>query len=75
MSNDDRHIFISYSRKDILKVRAIKLELEQNTNVRYWMDLDGIESGEQFKQVIISAINRSDTVLFMLSDSSMHSDF
>jgi len=39
------------------------------------MDLDGIESGERFKKVIISAINRSDTMLFMLSCNSIKSEW
>lgn len=51
-------IFLSYSRRDLEQVKAIKDELEQATGVNCWMDLDGIESGEQFVNVIISAINR-----------------
>lgn len=68
-------IFISYSRHDLEKVKEIMAEIEQSTNARCWMDLDGIESGEQFENVIISAINRSDTFLFMLSEYSMKSEW
>ena len=68
-------IFISYSRADLERVKAIKAELERSTGALCWMDLEGIESGEQFEDVIISAINRSDTMLFMLSDCSMRSDW
>ena len=68
-------IFISYSRQDLKQVTKIKNELERETGSSFWMDLDGIESGEQFKKVIISAINRSPTMLFMMSTHSMHSDW
>lgn len=68
-------IFISYSRADLERVKAIKAELEHSTGALCWMDLEGIESGEQFENVIISAINRSDTMLFMLSESSMRSEW
>lgn len=68
-------IFISYSRHDLEKVKPIKEEIERITDASCWMDLDGIESGEQFKKVIISAINRCPTMLFMLSTHSIHSDW
>lgn len=68
-------IFISYSRYDLEEVRPIKEEIERITGASCWMDLDGIESGEQFKKVIISAINYSDTLLFMLSNRSMRSEW
>ena len=68
-------IFISYSRLDLERVKAIKQDVELTTGASCWMDLEGIESGEQFEKVIISAINRSDTMLFMLSKSSMNSEW
>lgn len=68
-------IFISYSRHDLEKVKEVMAEIEQSTGARCWMDLDGIESGEQFEKVIISAINRSATFLFMLSEYSMNSEW
>lgn len=68
-------IFISYSRADLERVKTIKTELERSTGALCWMDLEGIESGEQFENIIISAINRSDTMLFMLSESSMRSEW
>jgi len=68
-------LFLSYSRKDLERVKLIKDDLEQTTGVPCWMDLDGIESGEQFMSVIISAINRSDTLLFMMSEASMRSEW
>ena len=73
--NNDHDIFISYSRTDFELVQKIKSELESATGARCWMDLDGIESGEQFMNVIISAISRSDTLLFMMSEASMRSEW
>ena len=68
-------VFISYSRKDYEKVKAVKDEIDSLVGIDCWMDLDGIESGEWFKKVIISAINRHDTLLFMLTPNSMNSPF
>ena len=64
-------VFISYSRKDFEKVRDIKDEIDHLVGINCWMDLDGIESGELFKKVIFSAINRHDTLLFMLTPQSL----
>lgn len=66
-------IFISYCRKDIQKAKIIKEEIERSTSARCWMDLDGIESGSQFEDVIISAIDNARVVIFLLSDNSMQS--
>ena len=44
-----KEIFISYSRKDFEKVKAIKNEIDSELGIKCWMDLDGIESGEQFE--------------------------
>lgn len=68
-------VFISYSRKDYDKVKAVKDEIDRLVGIDCWMDLNGIESGEWFKKVIISAINRHDTLLFMLTPNSMNSPF
>lgn len=57
-----RVIFISYSRKDLEKVKAIKEEIEKATDTECWMDLEGIESGaQQFTQDIffINSCRRS----------------
>ena len=68
-------VFISYSRKDLELVKGIKKEIDRLVGIDCWMDLDGIESGEQFEDVIISAIDRSDTLLFMMSRASMTSEW
>lgn len=68
-------VFISYSRKDFTLVDGVKKEIDSSVGIDCWMDLNGIESGEYFKKVIISAINRHETLLFMLTPNSMASDF
>lgn len=68
-------VFISYSRKDFAKVREVKNSLDRELGIDCWMDLDGIESGAQFEDVIIDAICRHDTFLFMKSAHSMQSEW
>lgn len=70
---DKKDIFISYSRKDIAIAREIKKKVETKTSVSCWMDMEGIESGSQFQDVIISAINETKIVLLLLSENSMES--
>lgn len=66
-------IFISYSRKDLDKVKPIKEELE-TTGFSCWMDLEGIESGsEEFTEYIANAIEQSRVLLFFLSGTSQKS--
>ena len=50
-------------------------DIHEKTNARCWVDWNGIESGDQFVDVIINAIDKVDTVLFILSDNSMTSEF
>lgn len=72
MSHD---IFISYSRKDPKKVIAIRDEIKETIGAESWIDIKGIESGEQFVNVIIDAIDKAKVVLFMISASSMQSEY
>ena len=66
-------VFISYSRSDYSKVKDIKDAIDREVGIDCWMDLEGIESDKQFVDVIINAINRNDTMLFMMSKDSMKS--
>lgn len=66
-------IFISYSRKDKKIVAPFINRIDQEVGTKCWIDMDGIESGEQFEDVIIRAIDNSRIVLFMLSDNSLNS--
>ena len=60
-------IFISYKRQDKDIVYPIVEEIKQKTGIDCWIDLEGIESGDQFQNVIIDAIDNADIVVFMLS--------
>ncbi len=60
-------LFVSYKRQDKGKVFPIVEEIKQRTGIDCWIDLEGIESGDQFQNVIIDAIDQADIVVFMLS--------
>ena len=69
-------IFISYSRKDFDEVNAFVEMLKQRIpTLDIWFDMDGIESGDEFRDKIISAIKRSKYVLFALSKNSDQSEW
>ena len=68
-------IFISYIRKDREAVLPFVQSIEEFLGERCWMDIDGIESGAQFEDVIIRAIDSSRIVLLMLSENALGSDF
>lgn len=75
MEQKKYNIFVSYSRADIDIVRKLVDDIHAKSKARCWIDWNGIESGDQFVDVIINAIDKVDTVLFILSDNSMSSEF
>ena len=72
---DEKKIFISYSRKDTDAIESIisRIEKELYKNI-CWIDIDGIESGQMFWDIIIKAIRKCSVFLLMASDDSMSSD-
>lgn len=62
-------IFISYKRVDKDKIFKIKDQIESALGEKCWIDLDGIESDAQFKNVIIKAIIDCEVFLFMYSQA------
>lgn len=60
-------IFISYKRADKDKVFPLKDKIVAAIGEPCWIDLDGIESDDQFVSVIMKAINEADIFLFMYS--------
>lgn len=68
-------IFISYSRHDAPVVHPFVKKIQDELKIKCWIDMKGIESGDQFEDVIIEAINKSKIVLFMLSDNSIKSNW
>lgn len=68
--DEPRHkIFISYSRKDSEKARGI-CGMLNDMNIPYWIDMNGVFSGANFKEVIVNAISSSEIVLFLSSKNS-----
>ena len=74
-SRKDKEIFISYSRNDLSKVKLVKEEIDLALNTVSWMDLEGIESGDKFDNIIVDAIENCKIMLFMLTQNSMKSDY
>lgn len=73
---ENTKIFVSYSRKDLDKVKRIVELINDTLHLRCWLDLEGIDcTGPAFREVIIDAIDRSDLVLFMFSENSLQSEF
>lgn len=69
-------VFISYSRRDFDEVSKLARMLKERIpDLDVWFDLDGIESGDEFREKIISAIKRSKYVLFALSEHSDQSEW
>ena len=68
-------VFVSYTRADKDIVFPFVAQLEKELHIRCWIDLSGIETGDQFEDVIMEAIDTSTIVLFMLSDHSLKSDW
>lgn len=62
-------IFVSYSRNDsdIVKRFVNRFEME---GLRVWVDREGIETGDAFKQVIVKAIKESSILVFFSSKNS-----
>lgn len=67
-------VFISYSRKDSDIVKNIVKTLE-DMKLKIWFDQTGIESGEEFINKIVRAIDNSDSVLFMYSDHAIEGEW
>ncbi len=66
-------VFISYSRKDSDVAKGICDTLNK-MNIPYWIDIDGVYSGANFKEMIVKAISTSEIVLFLSSENSNKSD-
>ena len=63
------HVFISYSRKDEETVTNIKAILDEH-GIPYWIDKEGIFSGENYKEVIVDAIEVAKVIIFVSSANS-----
>lgn len=69
-------VFISYSRKDFDEVSALMEAIcKEIPGLSMWFDVNGIESGDDFEEKIIDAIDNSSFLLFALSDNSLDSEW
>ena len=69
-------LFISYSRRNFDEVNSfIELLKSRIPALDIWFDIDGIESGDEFEDKIISAIDNSAYILFALSDAALESQW
>lgn len=68
-------IFISYSREDKDIVFPFIKRINNVLGTECWIDLSGIESGKEFEEVIMQAIEECRIVLFMLSERSLKSSW
>lgn len=67
-------IFLCYSRKDIDTATQLSRELV-SLGCSIWMDIGGIETGQEFADHIVGAITDSRTFLFLCSENSMQSQW
>ncbi len=65
-------IFISYSSYDREKALTLAGELRRN-GYEVWMDQDGIGGAQNWSSEIVDAINKTKTVLFLISKNSVTS--
>ena len=78
MNQKQYYIFISYSRKDYVRDDEIILgnpitaiqKLFDDNNISYWIDKEGIFSGENYKEVIVDAIEVAKVIIFVSSANS-----
>ena len=62
-------VFVSYSRQDSDVVRPVVDRLAAE-GYSYWMDIDGIESGDEFRSKLVDAIEKSRVFVFFSSADS-----
>ena len=67
-------VFISYSRYDNKEVLELLDQMQKAVpGLRYWFDIEGIKSGDEFDDEIIGAIESSNILLFAVSRDSLQS--
>lgn len=67
--SENKYLFISYSRKNKRIVNKVVSQLKE-AGFSVWIDTSGIESGEQFKQKIVDAIEGCEVFLYFASKES-----
>lgn len=71
---DEHKVFVSYSRNNIETARLFCEQMD-NMGISYWIDVNGKYSGNNFKEVLVDAIDSSHVMLFLSSQESNKSPF
>lgn len=70
------NVFISYSRKDAaIADKICEIFDQQEPQLTYFIDRQGIEASAEFPEVLANAIDESSIVLFLASANSYQSDY
>ncbi len=70
---DEPYIFVSYSHRDVPKVRPVLKRIEDE-KFRFWYD-DTMEVGEDFRAELQTKIENCTAFLLFISDSAMQSKY
>lgn len=71
---DTRHIFVSYSRKNIAFVRRLIRDLE-NAGYEVWWDMSKLRGGDDWVRIIPETIDASEFFIVVLSPQSAVSEW
>ena len=71
---DDHKVFVSYSRKDMNQAEEFCKQMDNN-GISYWIDIEGRYHCEDFKEIIVDAIESARLVLFLSSENSNASEY
>ena len=69
---DEHKVFVSYSRKDMVFAKVFCKQMDK-LGISYWIDVEGKYHGEDFREIIVDAIEQSKLVLFLSSVNSNES--
>jgi O-acetyl-ADP-ribose deacetylase (regulator of RNase III) len=70
----EHKVFVSYSRKDVNLARVFCKQMDK-LGISYWIDIEGRYHGEDFKEIIVDAIESTQLVLFLSSKNSNESTY
>jgi predicted nucleotide-binding protein len=75
MAAKKKHVFISYSRKDIEIMKAIIACLDEFTEIPVWVDVQDIQPTAKWMQDVGKAIEKSKLVILLMSPDAKKSDW
>jgi uncharacterized protein YjbI with pentapeptide repeats len=72
MTDDLIQVFISYAREDVAAAKEIYEFLNEEDNIRPWLDLETLSPGADWQRSIMHAIKESRFILVLLSNNSIN---